>query len=126
MNKEFELINMLQKINSTMSHIKDKQDELRIKLDSCEKKLNIFIKDVNQLKLCMNDILCPLIKEISCQVIQKTRGMNKQTLSSLYDKLLSYMSTNVVPLNATEDPINHISHDNIFPTNSGNNSNEIK
>ena len=117
---------MLQKINSTMSHIKDKQDELRIKLDSCEKKLNIFIKDVNQLKLCMNDILCPLIKEISCQVIQKTRGMNKQTLSSLYDKLLSYMSTNVVPLNATEDPINHISHDNIFPTNSGNNSNEIK
>ena len=76
-NKEVELVNVLEKINRTMSYIKNQQDKLKIKLDACEKKFDIFIRDVNQLKLCVNDILCPLIKEIPTQFIQKTKRVNE-------------------------------------------------
>ena len=56
MDKEFELINVLEKINSTIPHIKDKQDELRIKLDSCEKKLNTVAVKIIQPAIKQNFI----------------------------------------------------------------------
>ena len=75
-------------------------------------------KNVNQLKHCMNEILCPLIKESSRQVIQKAKGSTKQALLFLYDKLLSYMSTNMVRLNTTDVTINHTNHDKSVTSNS--------
>lgn len=66
-------INILEKINNTMLCIKDQQDKLNSKFNSFERKLNCYVNDVNQLKSCINDIICPLIKEISSQLCKSQK-----------------------------------------------------
>ncbi|CAF4356502.1 unnamed protein product, partial [Rotaria magnacalcarata] len=108
-NSHVEFIKVLEKINSTMSLIKDQQDELNSKFDTLDTKLNRYNNDFNQIKICINEILCPLIKEISNQVLQKAKGLNKQTLAPLHDKLINFMSKSIVSSNeidVADDTIN--------------------
>ncbi|CAF3210753.1 unnamed protein product [Rotaria sp. Silwood2] len=117
-NNQVDFIKMLEKINNTMLYIKDQQDELKSKFDAFDMKLNHYNQDINQMKFCINDILCPLIKEVSSQVIQKAKGLNKHILSPLYNKLVNFMSKTIPPSNVIDVPTEHTNTGECFTSNS--------
>jgi hypothetical protein len=62
-------------------------------------KLNHFNNEFSNIKGCINDILCPLLKEITSQIYLKAKGLNKQTISPLYNKLTNFILKNSLPSN---------------------------
>jgi hypothetical protein len=95
-------VNLFNKTNNTMLHIRQQQDDLNGKFDSLDTKLNYYNNDINQIKYCIYDILCPLVKEISNQIHLKAGSLNKQTISPLCNKLLEFISKNSL-LNNVDD-----------------------
>jgi hypothetical protein len=96
-NHQLAISNALNQINSTMLLIKQQQqDDLNKKFNLLEVNLNSYCNDMSHIKYCINDILCPLLKEISNQVYLKAKGVNKQTISPLHNKLADYISKNNV------------------------------
>ena len=95
-NHQIDIVNMFEKINNTMLQIKQQQDELNGKFDVFEMKLNHHNNDIKQINYCIHDILCPLVKEISNQIHLKAKGVNKQTRSPLYNKLVDFISKNTI------------------------------
>jgi hypothetical protein len=108
-NYQTDIVNMFEKINNTMLHIKQQQDELNGKFDTLERKLNYHNNDIKQINYCIYDILCPLVKEISNQIHLKAKGVNKQTISPLYNKLVDFISKNTISNN--NNNINDLSGD---------------
>jgi hypothetical protein len=98
-NQKIDIINMFDTINDTMLQIKQKQVELQGKIESIDKKLENYQYDMSQVKTCIYDILCPLVKEISNQIQLKAKGVSKQSISPLYEKLTEFMSTNMITKN---------------------------
>jgi hypothetical protein len=92
-NHQLNISNALNQINNSMLLIKQQQDELNKKFSLFEVNLNSYNNEINYIKLCINDILCPLLKEITNQVL-KAKGVNKQTISPLYNKLVDIISKN--------------------------------
>ncbi|CAF2838713.1 unnamed protein product [Rotaria sp. Silwood2] len=93
-NYQLDITNVLNQINNTMLVVKQQQDELNKKFSLFEVNLNSYSNEMNHIKFCINDILCPLLKEISNQVYLKAKGVNKQAISPLHNKLVNFISKN--------------------------------
>jgi hypothetical protein len=98
-NNQTDITNILNKIHVTMLHIKHQQDELNERFNIFDLKLNHYNNDISNIKCCINEILCPLLKEISSQIYLKAKGLHKQTISPLYNKLTDYILKNSSPTN---------------------------
>lgn len=60
-NYQIDIANALNKMNNTMSHIKQQQDDLNKRFNLFDMNLIYHINDIDQIKICINDILCPLL-----------------------------------------------------------------
>ncbi|CAF2065349.1 unnamed protein product [Rotaria magnacalcarata] len=98
-NNQIDMNNTLNKIHDTMLHIKQQQDELNERFNTFDMKLNHYNNEISSIKCCINEILCPLLKEISSQIYLKAKGLNKQTISPLYNKLTDFILKNSSPTN---------------------------
>ncbi|CAF1460946.1 unnamed protein product [Rotaria sordida] len=102
-NHQMDIVDMFEKINNTMLYIKQQQDDLNEKFDTIAMKLNTRNNDIGRIKYCIYEIICLLVKEISNQIHLKARGSNKQTIPSLYNKLVDFISKNIVSNNNIDD-----------------------
>ena len=102
-NYQTDIVNMFEKINNTMLHIKQQQDDLNGKFDALETKFNYHSNNIKQLNFCIYEIICPLVKEISNQLLSKVKGLHKHTLSLLHNKLIDFISTNPITNNNNID-----------------------
>ncbi|CAF0770622.1 unnamed protein product [Adineta ricciae] len=94
MNYETNILNMFEKIENAMHGIKQKQVELNNKFDEINAKLNYHNDNINQLKYCIYDVLCPLVQEITIQTQSKATAANKKAIVPLYNKLTELISKN--------------------------------
>ncbi|CAF0768580.1 unnamed protein product [Didymodactylos carnosus] len=75
---------MIEKINDTTMAIMQNQKDLH------EQFMVLNEKMVNHVNL-INDIICPLIREISNIIYGQVKGQNTQKITPLYNKLVNYM-----------------------------------
>ena len=88
---QIDIADILNKINNTMVAISQQQHALNDKFTALSAKLNIHSTEMNHINYVIDEILCPLIKEVSSQVSTQAKAQKKQKISPLYDKLAEYM-----------------------------------
>lgn len=96
-NDQASIINILAKISSTMMEIKQQQDALASKIDSIDSKAKAYHSELEQIKHCVYDILCPLITETAKQTHPKSKNAGKTALLPLQNKLVQFLSK-ITPL----------------------------
>jgi hypothetical protein len=92
-NEQANMITMLDKISVTMLEIKRQQETLKSKVDSIDLKILKYQTELDQIKQCVYDILCPLVNEVTKLIQPRAKNANKQTLTPLYNKLTEFIST---------------------------------
>jgi hypothetical protein len=90
-SSQIEIVNILNKINNTMVCISQQLLEMNDKFTALNTKTLDHDAEITHINYFINEILCPLVKEVTIQTNIQTKAKKRQIITPLYEKLLQYM-----------------------------------